>query len=64
MIELLDARRASTERLAHHIEFQATYWRVLNRLNTVVGLAAYDPAKTATLPIEYGKKGEKEPEKK
>jgi cobalt-zinc-cadmium efflux system outer membrane protein len=62
LLELIDAHRTSVERLARHIEFQATYWRVLNRLNTVVGLTAFDPVKGATMPVEYGK--EKEPEKK
>jgi cobalt-zinc-cadmium efflux system outer membrane protein len=65
LVELLDARRASTERQARHIEFQGTYWRVLNRLNTVVGLNAYDHATRATMPVEYGKEEkEKDKEKK
>jgi cobalt-zinc-cadmium efflux system outer membrane protein len=63
IVELLDARRAATERQIRNIEFHATYWRVLNRLNMVVGLGSYDHATGATLPVEYGKE-KKDPEKK
>jgi outer membrane protein, heavy metal efflux system len=62
LVEVLDAHRASAEREARHIEFLATYWRVLNRLNTVVGLNAFDHTTGATMPVEYGK--EKAPDKK
>jgi cobalt-zinc-cadmium efflux system outer membrane protein len=61
--EVIDAHRAGAERQARHVEFLATYWRVLNRLNTVVGLHAYDHATGATIPVEYGKEKEKEKEK-
>ena len=50
--ELLSAHHAYRERLAHIIEFDANYWRKLNKLNAVVGLHAYDPEKVATKPIE------------
>jgi cobalt-zinc-cadmium efflux system outer membrane protein len=63
LVEVLAARKASVERQARNIEFQATYWRVLNQLNNAVGLTAYDPATGATIPVEYGKK-EPEPKKK
>jgi outer membrane protein, heavy metal efflux system len=62
LVELLDIRRVSSEQQIRHVEFQAAYWRALNKLNTVVGLTAYDPATAKTVPIEYGKA--KEPAKK
>jgi cobalt-zinc-cadmium efflux system outer membrane protein len=64
LVEVLDARRVSSERQVRNIEFQATYWRTLNRLNTVVGLNAYDPATGAKTPVQYGKNKELEPPKK
>jgi cobalt-zinc-cadmium efflux system outer membrane protein len=63
LTEVLDARTAATERRMRHVEFAANYWRQLNRLNTVVGLNAYDPATTPTVPVEYGK-DKKEGDKK
>jgi cobalt-zinc-cadmium efflux system outer membrane protein len=51
LVELLDAHRAYQSRLEHVIEFESTYWRTLNRLNTTVGLKAYDPDKGATKPL-------------
>ena len=51
LVDLLDAHRAYQERLAHIIEFEANYWRTLNKLNMVVGLQAYDAAKGATVPV-------------
>ena len=39
------------------IEFRAFYWRSLNKLNASVGLKAYDPATSATEPVD-GKKPE------
>jgi cobalt-zinc-cadmium efflux system outer membrane protein len=38
LVELLDAHRAYRERVAHVVEFEATYWRKLNQMNMVVGL--------------------------
>lgn len=60
LTELIDARAASAERRVRYVEFQANYRRTLNRLNTVVGLHAYD---RAAQPIEYGA-DKKEPDKK
>jgi cobalt-zinc-cadmium efflux system outer membrane protein len=52
LVELLDAHRAYRERVAHVVEFESMYWRKLNRMNMVVGLKAYDPAKGPTIPVE------------
>jgi cobalt-zinc-cadmium efflux system outer membrane protein len=38
LVDLLDAHHAYRERVAHVVEFEATYWRKLNQLNMVVGL--------------------------
>jgi cobalt-zinc-cadmium efflux system outer membrane protein len=38
LIEFLDAQKAYRDRLAHVVEFESTYWRMLNRLNMAVGL--------------------------
>ena len=62
MAELLDARHAATDRQIRNVEFHATYWRVLNRLNMAVGLGSYDHATGATQPVEYGKEKEKDKE--
>jgi cobalt-zinc-cadmium efflux system outer membrane protein len=48
LIELLDAQKAYRDRLGHVIEFEAFYWRSLNKLNAAVGLNAYDPQKGPT----------------
>jgi cobalt-zinc-cadmium efflux system outer membrane protein len=48
LIELLDAQKAYRDRLAHVIEFQSDYWRMLNKLNAAVGLKAYDSEATPT----------------
>jgi cobalt-zinc-cadmium efflux system outer membrane protein len=50
--ELLLAHQAYRDRLNHVVEFESTYWRALYRLNTAVGLQAYDPEKGATQPVE------------
>jgi len=62
LVELLDARRAALDRRERDVEFRGTYWRALNKLNAVVGLTAYDPATSKTVPVEYGK--DEEPKKK
>ena len=51
LVELLDAHKAYRDRLAHVIEFQADYWRALNRLNAAVGLKAYDADKGLNQPV-------------
>jgi cobalt-zinc-cadmium efflux system outer membrane protein len=51
--EYLLAHRAYRDRLAHVVEFESTYWRALNRLNTAVGLNAYDQDTRATKRIQY-----------
>jgi cobalt-zinc-cadmium efflux system outer membrane protein len=52
--EVLLAQQAYRDRLAHVVEFESTYWRALYRLNTVVGLRAYDPDTGATQPVGEG----------
>ncbi len=37
-VALLDARKIHQKWQKRHVEIQATYWRTLNKLNTVVGL--------------------------
>jgi cobalt-zinc-cadmium efflux system outer membrane protein len=39
LVEVLSAQQAYRERVAHVAEFEANYWRKLNKLNAVVGLA-------------------------
>jgi cobalt-zinc-cadmium efflux system outer membrane protein len=50
--EMLLAHRAYRDRLAHVVEFASDYYRTLNQLNMAVGLAAYDPEKMPTVPVE------------
>ncbi len=51
LIELLDAQNAYRDRFGHVIEFESTYWRALNSLNTAVGINAYDQETKATQPV-------------
>jgi hypothetical protein len=57
VIELFDAQKAYRDRLAHVIEFESDYCRALNKLNSAVGLKAYDPERGPTQPV--GKDAEK-----
>jgi cobalt-zinc-cadmium efflux system outer membrane protein len=52
LVDLLNAHIAYRTRLAHEVEFAATYWRQLNRLNLVVGINAYDQERSATVPVK------------
>jgi cobalt-zinc-cadmium efflux system outer membrane protein len=52
LVDLLDAHWAYRERLAHNVEFEATYLRKLNKLNMVVGVQAYDAGQSPTVPFE------------
>jgi cobalt-zinc-cadmium efflux system outer membrane protein len=57
LVELLDAHKAYHDRLAHIIEFESTYWRTLNKLNTSVGLNATEP--TTAARHSFGHEAEK-----
>jgi cobalt-zinc-cadmium efflux system outer membrane protein len=54
--ELLVAHHAYHERISHVLEFNAVYWRTLNKLNEVVGLNAYDQDTGATQRVGEAQK--------
>jgi len=56
LVEVLDAHRAYRDRVARVVEFEATYWRMLNRLNAAVGLSAYDHERSMKRPVKYDEK--------
>lgn len=41
LLDYLNAHQAYRQRLERVIEFEANYWRKLNKLNTVVGAKAF-----------------------